>query len=138
MRTEVDRYFLDYNISYANGNSGIAKLTGTMDEGFSSRYASARNTGIYGVLDLQDRTNGALPVMKTATGFESAGKKWTVAQSIPLHWARNAEYPCPAAALGDDAAGFQRTRRLRRATRTRRCSSPNQYPSDMARFTSRW
>ncbi|MDR1073883.1 MAG: hypothetical protein LBL45_09460 [Treponema sp.] len=30
-------------------------------------------------------------------------------QSLPLHWARNAEYPRPAAVLGDDATGFRRT-----------------------------
>jgi hypothetical protein len=134
--------FLGYNIGYANGNSGIAKLTGTTDEGFSSLYASARNTGIYGVLDLQDRTNGAPSVTKTTTGFESAGKKWTMAEfNHFLSIGRvtpNTPAPPLSLATMPQASGGRGTRRLRRAARARRCSPPNQYPSDMARFTSRW
>jgi hypothetical protein len=47
------------DINYANDNSGVAKLIGAASEGFGALYASARDTGVYGVLELQEWANGA-------------------------------------------------------------------------------
>jgi hypothetical protein len=47
-------------------------------EGFNYDYAGTRNTGIYGVLNLQGWTGGTPPANKTSAGF-TAGEKWTTA-----------------------------------------------------------
>ncbi|MDR1903743.1 MAG: bacterial Ig-like domain-containing protein [Treponema sp.] len=77
-KTYDDRNFLQYDIGYANDNSGITKLIGLTSDGFGTYQASTRNTGIYGVLDLQGWTDGAPPATKTSASF-SAGEKWTAA-----------------------------------------------------------
>jgi hypothetical protein len=64
------------DIYYAGDNSGTTKLIGTMSESFAAKYASKRDTDIYGVLGLQGWANGAPPADKTAADFESVGQKW--------------------------------------------------------------
>jgi hypothetical protein len=65
-----------YAVGYANDNSGKTKLIGTYADGFEAKYASGRNTGIIGVLELQDWTEGTPPADKTAADFP-ADAKWT-------------------------------------------------------------
>jgi hypothetical protein len=52
-----------------------------MDEEFCPAFSSARNTGIYEVLDLQGWTNGAPQADKTAAQFLDL---WTAAESDSL------------------------------------------------------
>ncbi|MDR0707707.1 MAG: hypothetical protein LBF60_07520 [Treponema sp.] len=68
-----------YSIGYANDNSGTTKLVGTTAEGFDPTFSSIRNTGIIGVLELQDWTEGAPPATKFAADFP-ASEKWTAAE----------------------------------------------------------
>ncbi|MDR1219968.1 MAG: hypothetical protein LBK73_10225 [Treponema sp.] len=63
------------DINYAKDDSGITKLIGATSEGFGALYASKRDTGLYGVLELQDWANDTPPATKTATDFEVAGRK---------------------------------------------------------------
>jgi hypothetical protein len=65
------------DINYAKDDSGITKLIGTTSEGFGSLYASKRDTGLYGVLDLQDWTSDTPPADKTAAQFPD---RWTAAE----------------------------------------------------------
>jgi hypothetical protein len=106
------------DINYANDNSGITKLIGATSEGFDTLYASARDTGLYGVLDLQDWTDGAPPATKTAADFEAAGMKWTAAEFNQLLSSAVAPYAnrrpalvltsgaVPAAVLDDKRRGL--------------------------------
>jgi hypothetical protein len=65
------------DINYAKDNSGTTKLIGTTPEGFGALYASKRDTGIYGVLDLQGWTDDVPPADKTAAQFHN---RWTAAE----------------------------------------------------------
>jgi hypothetical protein len=79
MYAEVDQGYFPYQIGYANDSSGVTRLIGTAAEGFNYSHASTRNTGIYGVLDLQGWADGNPPADKTAANF-SAAEKWTAAE----------------------------------------------------------
>ena len=75
--TNIRRGNLQYNIGYADHNS-VTKLIGITTEGFDSSHASLLNTGIYGVLELQDWTGSTPPATQTAANFQNTGKKWNL------------------------------------------------------------
>jgi hypothetical protein len=74
MFTEVNQGFFPWQIGYAN-DSGVTKLIGTIEEGFNPSHASSRNSGIYGVLKLQDWTV-AIPNPNKNTNSFSSNEKW--------------------------------------------------------------
>jgi hypothetical protein len=85
-----------YAIGYANDNSGNTKLIGTASEGFQSPYESTRNTGIYGVLELQEWVNGNPPRDKSAIQSPSVVINPTQNQNPALLYAGR---PIPPAIL---------------------------------------